>query len=265
MLPAITMTPKGLGQALLRGRFAAAVAHMEHTGVPIDVERLRLIREAWPDLKGKLIAAVDGDFGVYEGTHFREGLFAAWLVEHDIDWPRTPHGHVQPDDDCFKDLSKVHPELAPLRELRHALSELRLENLAVGPDGRNRTLLGAFGASSGRNTPSATKFIFGPSVWLRGLIKPERGRAVAYCDYSSQEVAIAAALSGDKRLLDAVQTGDPYLSFAIRAGSRLWTGCGSCRRWSSRPSRGTMWPWPVEDQYQATRASEGDQTRRRRL
>ena len=115
-------------------------------------------------------------------------------------------------------MAKVHPELAPLRELRHSLSELRLEKLAVGSDGRNRTLLSPFGASSGRNTPSANQFIFGPSVCLRGLIKPGLGMAVAYIDYSSQEVAIAAALSCDPFLIDAVASGDPYMSFAVRAG-----------------------------------------------
>jgi DNA polymerase I len=42
--------------------------------------------------------------------------------------------------------------------------------------------------------------------------------AIAYIDWSSQEVAIAAALSGDPFLIDAVASGDPYLSFAVRAG-----------------------------------------------
>jgi DNA polymerase I len=50
------------------------------------------------------------------------------------------------------------------------------------------------------------------------LIKPAPGRAIAYIDWSSQEVAIAAALSGDPFLIDAVASGDPYLSFAVRAG-----------------------------------------------
>ena len=42
--------------------------------------------------------------------------------------------------------------------------------------------------------------------------------ALAYCDWSSQEIAIAAALSGDELLWDAYHTGDPYLAFAIAAG-----------------------------------------------
>jgi DNA polymerase I-like protein with 3'-5' exonuclease and polymerase domains len=53
---------------------------------------------------------------------------------------------------------------------------------------------------------------------LRGLIKPAPATSLAYVDWSSQEVAIAAALSGDQRLAEAVKTGDPYLAFAVRAG-----------------------------------------------
>jgi len=218
MLPRITATPQGLGQALLRGRYMAAAARMEWTGVPIDTVTHRAIRDGWSDIKLDLIAAVDKDYGVFEGSTFKEGLFAAWLRDQGIDWPRTETGHLQLDQDTFKDMVRPYPLLAPLRELRHALSALRLESLAVGADGRNRTLLSAFGATSGRNTPSNAKFIFGPSVWLRGLVKPEPGRAVAYVDWSSQEVAIAAALSEDRHLLDAVQSGDPYLAFAVRAG-----------------------------------------------
>ena len=135
-----------------------------------------------------------------------------------IDWPRTETGRLQLDQDTFRDMAKRYPKLEPLKELRHALSELRLEKLAVGLDKRNRTLLSPFGASSGRNTPSNNKFIFGPSVWLRGLIKPPEGKALAYVDWKSQEVAIAAQLSGDPALLDAVSSGDPYLAFAKMAG-----------------------------------------------
>jgi DNA polymerase I len=218
MLPAIAPSPQVLGQALLRGRYMAAVACMEQTGVPIDTETLTAVRDGWERIKGDLIQEVDADYGVFENGVFKSGLFAKYLADRGIPWPKTETGKLQLDQDTFRDQAKVYPELAPLRELRHSLSELRIEKLAVGPDARNRTLLSPFGAPSGRNTPSANKFIFGPSVWLRGLIKPAPGRAIAYIDWSSQEVAIAAALSGDPFLIDAVASGDPYLSFAVRAG-----------------------------------------------
>lgn len=41
---------------------------------------------------------------------------------------------------------------------------------------------------------------------------------MAYIDWSSQEVAIAAALSGDSQMLEDLRTGDPYLAFAVQAG-----------------------------------------------
>jgi hypothetical protein len=97
--------------------------------------------------------------------------------------------------------------------------EMRLSDLTVGRDGRNRTMLSAFRARTGRNQPSNTKFIFGPSVWLRGLIKPPPGYGVAYIDYQQQEFGIAAALSGDPLMIEAYRSGDPYLAFAKQAGA----------------------------------------------
>jgi DNA polymerase I len=218
MLPRIMSHPQGLGQALMRARYMAAVAQMERTGVPIDVEMLELLRANWAQIKTDLIEEIDTDYGVYERGVFKAGLFAAYITDHAIDWPRTPAGRLQTDQDTFRDIAKRYPQLYPLAELRHSLASLRLEKLAIGPDGRNRTMLSPFGASSGRNTPSNSKFIFGPSVWLRGLIRPPAGRALAYIDWKSQEVYIAAALSGDRALLDAVLSGDPYLTFAKMAG-----------------------------------------------
>ena len=106
-----------------------------------------------------------------------------------------------------------------MRELRHTLGQLRLNELAVGPDGRNRCLLSAFRSRTGRNQPSNSKFVFGPSCWLRSLIKPQPGRALAYVDWSQQELAIAAALSRDPRMMGAYWSGDFYLTFAMMAGA----------------------------------------------
>src|SRR5262249_21976384 len=107
----------------------------------------------------------------------------------------------------------------PWRELRSALAALRSTDRTVGRDGRNRTILSAFRARTGRNQPSNSRFIFGPSVWIRSLIKPPPGMAVAYVDFEQQEFAIAAELSGDSNMLAAYASGDPYLAFAKQAGA----------------------------------------------
>ncbi|MFL5342052.1 MAG: DNA polymerase [Gemmataceae bacterium] len=151
---------------------------------------------------------------------FSSARFADYLARQRIPWPRLPSDALALDDDTFREMAKAYPvEIGPIRELRHTLGQLRLNELAVGADGRNRLMLSAFGSKTGRNQPSNSKFIFGPSCWLRSLIKPQRGRAVAYCDWSQQELAIAAALSEDPRMMDAYRSGDFYLTFAKMAGA----------------------------------------------
>jgi hypothetical protein len=212
------MLPKiDLGRALLRGRYMAAVAAMEHAGTPIDAPMLQILRERWLEIQDQLIAAIDTDYGVYDGRTFKSDLFARWLVKHDIAWPLLDTGRLDLDRDTFRQQARAHPAVAPLNELRSSLSELRLNDLAVGDDGRNRTLLSPFRSRTGRNQPSNAKHIFGPATWIRGLIKPPPGHAVAYIDWSQQEVGIAAALSGDQALQEAYASGDVYLSFAKQA------------------------------------------------
>jgi len=207
-----------LPRALLRGRYMTATAVIEHNGVPIDVPMLNRLRGCWTDLQDALIAEIDRDYGVFDGRVFKQDRFAAWLQRSGIPWPRLISGKLDLKDDTFRQMAKLHAVVAPLRELRSSLAELRLSDLSVGPDGRNRCLLSAFRASSGRNAPSNSKFIFGPSVWLRGLIKPPLGHGIAYVDWSQQEFGIAAALSGDANMQASYQSGDPYLWFARHAG-----------------------------------------------
>jgi DNA polymerase I len=213
MLPQID-----LARALLRGRYMAAVAAMEHTGVPIDVPTLELLRMSWTNIQDDLIAAIDKDYGVFDGRTFKADRWKQWLLRHGIPWPTTETGALSLTDSTFREMAKAHPEVSPIRELRSALAELRLNDLAVGRDHRNRTILSAFRSRTGRNQPSNTKFIFGPSVWLRGLIKPPPGYAVAYVDWAQQEFGIAAALSNDLAMQAAYQTGDCYLAFGKQAG-----------------------------------------------
>jgi DNA polymerase I-like protein with 3'-5' exonuclease and polymerase domains len=52
---------------------------------------------------------------------------------------------------------------------------------------------------------------------MRGFISPTKDEDLAYIDFSCQEIAIAAGLSGDQRLLAAYIEGDPYIGFAKQA------------------------------------------------
>lgn len=181
---------------------------------PVDHcrQRIELIGEAVELALG----SPDYDF---QPLRFSTAKFSELLIRNNIPWPRLPTGALDMEDDAFRDQVKSYPMLGPLRELRYTLSQLRLNNLALGKDGRNRCMLSAFRASTGRNQPSNAKFLFGPSVWVRAFIQPEPGMAIAYVDWEQQEFGIAAALSGDVAMQMAYESGDPYLTFAKQASA----------------------------------------------
>src|SRR4029077_2938407 len=103
-------------RALLRGRYMKAVARMERNGVPIDTTLHREMVTSWGELKVRLIASVDADFGVYEGTSFRANKFADLLSARRMAWPKYPSGVLKLDDDTFRDQARRWPELQPLHE-----------------------------------------------------------------------------------------------------------------------------------------------------
>jgi DNA polymerase I len=219
MLPGIT-----LPYAIFRGRYTKAVANMEFAGVPIDVPNMHRLLSRWDALKEKLAHDIEAEhgFGVYQGTKWSNDRFGSLLDRMGIlnEWPRTPSGLLSvEDEDIFEPMAMRFPALAPLRELRSTLTHLRQLKVTIGIDGRNRCSLMPFRSVTGRNYPPSSKFIFGPSTWLRSLIRPELGRGIAYIDWISAEFGIAAALSGDVRMKAAYDSGDIYMFFAIAAGA----------------------------------------------
>jgi hypothetical protein len=205
--------------ALLRGRYMIAAARIEDIGVPIDMPAYTILCDNWSSIQGTLIERIDADYGVFEGRTFKLERWKAFLATNNIPWPRLPSGELDMKGAAFRTMAKAYPIVAPIQELRYSLSKMRLADLAVGSDGRNRVMLSAFRSKTGRNQPSNSEFIFGPSVWLRGLIRPAPGYGLAYIDWSQQEFGIAAALSGDAAMVEAYQSGDPYLAFARQAGA----------------------------------------------
>jgi hypothetical protein len=201
--------------ALLRGEFMKCIAAAEHAGIPMDRRLYNEMLDRWAELQGEVISRVNAVAPVFEDLHFRSAKFESWLREQKIyDWPRTVTGELSLHDDTFRDLAARYPQVEPLRQVRQLLGQLHKPGLTIGVDGRNRCLLSPYGTKTGRNCPSTAKFIFAAPSFLRGLVKPEPGRAIAYLDWSSQEFAVGAALSNDASMMAAYQSGDVYLAFA---------------------------------------------------
>ena len=173
-------------RALLRGRYMNAVSRIQMNGVPLDGEALERLLAHWDSIQDQLITELDRNYRVFDGRTFKASRWEQYLVANDIPWPRLESGRLDMSDATFREMARAHLQVATMRELRSALSEMRLASLQVGDGGRNRCLLSPFRARTGRNQPSNSKFIFGPSVWLRGLIRPRPGWGIAYVDWSPQ-------------------------------------------------------------------------------
>ena len=108
---------------------------------------------------------------------------------------------------------------------------------------RNRTLLSAFRSRTGRCQPSNTRYIFGPSVWLRNLIKPPPGYGVAYVDWSQQEHGIAAVLSGDTAMQAAYCRAIPISNLPSRLAPFRPTQPNTRTVRSASCSSNVRWQW----------------------
>jgi hypothetical protein len=221
ILPEILERENGLALALARGTYMAALAHVNYVGIPFDHELYCRLQTHWQEIKHKLIDAIDaGRTDCFVDYRFNRKRFAALLERLGLldTWPVSPvMGSPTTEEDVFRERAQAHPVLNPLFELYYTLSRLRQLDLPIGPDRRHRAkTLHAFGTNTGRNAPRG--FAFAPAVWVRFLIRPEPGWAIVYSDYSAQEIHIAARKSGDPRMIEAVESGDPYLWYAKRAG-----------------------------------------------
>jgi hypothetical protein len=206
-------------RSLLRGQYHAAVAQMEFRGIPIDTEALDLLRARWDEARAALVEEVDPTHSLYDGLAFTEARFTPWLEKRKIAWPRHASGRLRLDKDTWREMARRRPVLEPLRQLRKTLTLMRGGiALPVGADGRARCMLSPFGTVTGRNAPKSSQFIFGYPRWLRSLVRPAPGRAIAYLDWCAQEHGISAALSRDAHMMRAYQSGDPYLALAIDSG-----------------------------------------------
>jgi hypothetical protein len=208
-----------LPRALFRGQYMVALAQIEHDGIPIDTQMISRLQANWESLQHRILAKVNERYRLWDGLTFKIDRFAKWLGRERIPWPRTEKGQLRLDADTFSDQVKSFPQLRMIHEARAFMGKTRLQDLQIGRDGRSRCMLSAFRTVTGRNAPSSSAYPFGNACWYRGLIKPKENQSICYLDYSQQEWAIAAYLSGDLKLIEAYETTDPYMTFAIQAGA----------------------------------------------
>jgi hypothetical protein len=209
--------------ALHWGEFAAVSAVMEHNGVPLNMDIIPDLQDehVWAFIRDAMVPKINEQYGVYvldkNGEwHWSDSNMEAYCARVGIDWPRHDSGKLDLRQKTFDSMAKAYPEVESLRQLRHTRNKMRKIKLAIGADGKNRTMLWTHASKTSRSQPKASQWIFSPAVWLRSAIKPGPGQAIAYIDWSGMEFQVAAAISDCKPMQELYNSGSPYVGFAQR-------------------------------------------------
>jgi DNA polymerase I len=201
---------------------AKAIAQIQARGMPIDVPLWNLVQENKAVVIGELLRQFDPSYGSEDNPIYTaEGewsyaRFEHWLVNTGVvAWPRLESGQLDVDGDAFRLMYHV-PGIEGLHALRDSLGVIVRAKLPIGTDGRNRSSLFPFGTATGRNAHS--KSLYNAHASMRSFMVFPRDTIGVYLDWRTQEVGIAAALSGDEGLMRDYQTGDVYYALAKLCG-----------------------------------------------
>jgi DNA polymerase I len=107
------------------------------------------------------------------------------------------------------------PGIEQIHGLRDAIRVFS-SSIPIGRDGRNRPSVFPFGTRTGRN--AHRKSLFNCHAGLRSFMRFPEDSVPVYLDWRSQEPGVAAAFSGDARLIEAYRRGDIYHALAVLCG-----------------------------------------------
>jgi DNA polymerase I len=204
-------------RAPTRAAFMMEIERMRWAGIPIDVPIYRLTEQRAPTAVAKMREELNRKLGadVYYQDVFKRRTMFQVMRRNGIPIPVDPKtGKESCATKLIKSMIETYPLLKDYYEDKRMIDALKNLKLEIGADGRNRFWLNPFGTKTGRNNPSTNRALFGLPHTMRSFMRPGPGMALAQVDYGSQEVGIAAALSGDPTLIADYRRGDVYREFA---------------------------------------------------
>ena len=210
-----------ISQIMFRGASQLHVAKIERAGIDINYSKVLDFKKYWSEVEDIIIKRLDKDIKVHDedGTE-RYDYFVELVRRIKLfgKWERTfKTNKLRTDKKYIDKMIKKFPEILDLQIYKQIKSLKAYTKLTVfNPcaDGKLRCSWNMFGTETGRCTPSTNANIFGGAKWQRSLIRPGLGYVMYYLDYEQQELAIQGYLSGDKKLIEAYNSGDGYLQSA---------------------------------------------------
>ncbi len=233
-------------EACWRGNYSVHTAIMESVGYPVDVKKTKNfsaqvgnilhdcqteINKLFPEIKPFRWNKKDQRFSLNQSSVVK------WIesTPYAADWMKTEGGSLSLALDAFQryyDFKHDYPldsfgaQMVRYLKLKQSIYGFNSspgstrKNFwdSVGPDNRVRPYMNHYGAQSSRSQPGSSGFMFLKPAWMRALVRPAPGFAIAGIDWSSQEFLLSALESEDTEMIKAYLSGDVYLAFAKTAG-----------------------------------------------
>ena len=201
---------------------AKCIALIQAKGMPIDMPMWNVVQENLATVIARLLERFDPSHNDDDPIYNTDGKwsrnrFAAWLLRQNIhEWPHLASGMLDLDSDAFRLMQHAHPGILNILMLRDSLGFISKARLTIGADGRSRAKLFPFGTATGRNAHRGS--VYNASAGMRSFMICPPGKILAYLDWRSQEMGIAAVLSGDQALQADYRAGDIYHALARMCG-----------------------------------------------
>lgn len=205
-------------RAVERNKFITALKMIERRGIPVDGDLLKRLRNAKNTIISALCAQLDASCPFSQQGKIDTDLLLKFINNNNLPWPVAEKGQPAKDINTLEEMALALPCLRVFIPIFKLFKAVKQEKLELGMDGRVRCPARSFATKTGRNAPSSNAYILSLSKYYRSLIQPAPGKALAVIDYCSQDIGIAAAMSGDTTLLADYFSEDIYLRFMVQAG-----------------------------------------------
>jgi DNA polymerase I len=198
-----------------------AIAKIQARGMPIDLPLWNLVQENKAPVIKEMLRRFDPSHngpapiysldGSWSYDRFEQHLYRSGIRS----WPRHDNGMLDASSKAFELMAHL-PGIGGLHALRDSVGFIAKARLPIGSDGRNRPSLFPFGTATGRNAHRRSPY--NAHAAMRSFMKFDEGTKGVYLDWRTQEIGIAAALSGDEVLRQDYEAGDIYHALAVMCG-----------------------------------------------
>lgn len=237
------LSPDFQEKRMLRARFSVLTAYEEHIGMPVNVAAIKrfaakadaITRDIQEDVNTRAGAKLFRRMKKTAPYSLDKSVLLKYLAANvDVgQWPKTAKGALSTAKKSWEALhsGSPYPDTLPAQYIRWLKFSQSLTGMKppsptaknqktildyVGSDGRCRPYFGIFGSQTGRNQPASTTFIPLKAKMFRSLLEAPPGKVYVGFDYGSEEVLIAACLSGDTSLVEDYNADDYYIAIAKR-------------------------------------------------